>query len=327
MADKTDSFGEFTFSTEDVPSRDRLDVLREVIGRTITKLDVEPLTSEKFRIDMNLRALPGLGMAWAKTRTAMRTRRTRELLAQGNDDFVFEIALEGSVRVSQLGRETAYENGMTLVSNAEPKTSVCSPGATILAIALPAAVLAPMIVDLEAAMMSVISLESGPLRLLVDYLVAINNDLVTGTPELRKLIVSHVHDLAALVIGAKSDFADIARGRGVRAARFHKIKRDIAEHIGNRSLSIGAVAARQGISPSYIRKLFDAEGVTFSEFVLSQRIARAHRMLTDPRYAGRTISTIAFEAGFNDLSYFNRTFLRHYHATPSDVREAAKREK
>jgi AraC-like DNA-binding protein len=36
---------------------------------------------------------------------------------------------------------------------------------------------------------------------------------------------------------------------------------------------------------------------------------------------------VAYEAGFGDLSYFNRTFRRRYGATPSDVREAARRAK
>ncbi|RUX33774.1 helix-turn-helix domain-containing protein, partial [Mesorhizobium sp. M7A.F.Ca.CA.002.09.1.1] len=39
--------------------------------------------------------------------------------------------------------------------------------------------------------------------------------------------------------------------------------------------------------------------------------------------AGRSITAIAYEAGFNDLSYFNRAFRRRYDATPSDVRAAA----
>jgi AraC-like DNA-binding protein len=33
-----------------------------------------------------------------------------------------------------------------------------------------------------------------------------------------------------------------------------------------------------------------------------------------------TISEIAYRAGFNDLSTFNREFRRHFGATPSDVR-------
>jgi AraC-like DNA-binding protein len=70
--------------------------------------------------------------------------------------------------------------------------------------------------------------------------------------------------------------------------------------------------------------LFEAEGVTFSEFVLSRRLTRAHRMLSDSRHAHLTISALAFECGFGDLSYFNRVFRRLYGATPSDVRQAAR---
>jgi AraC-like DNA-binding protein len=46
-------------------------------------------------------------------------------------------------------------------------------------------------------------------------------------------------------------------------------------------------------------------------------------MLTHPRYAGMTVSAIAFAAGFGDLSHFNRDFRRRYGATPSEVRAAS----
>jgi AraC-like DNA-binding protein len=32
------------------------------------------------------------------------------------------------------------------------------------------------------------------------------------------------------------------------------------------------------------------------------------------------VSSIAYDVGFGDLSYFNRCFRRTYNATPSDVR-------
>jgi AraC-like DNA-binding protein len=69
--------------------------------------------------------------------------------------------------------------------------------------------------------------------------------------------------------------------------------------------------------------LFEEEDTTFTEFVLERRLDRAHRMLADPRSADRNISTIAFDAGFGDLSYFNRTFRRRFGRTPSDVRAAS----
>jgi AraC-like DNA-binding protein len=94
-----------------------------------------------------------------------------------------------------------------------------------------------------------------------------------------------------------------------------------------RDQSLGTVAVRHGISPIYVRKLFEGQGSSFSEFVLGERLARVHRVLSDPRMSARPISAVAMEAGFGDLSYFNRAFRRRYGASPSDVRAAARGDK
>jgi AraC-like DNA-binding protein len=60
--------------------------------------------------------------------------------------------------------------------------------------------------------------------------------------------------------------------------------------------------------------------MTYSEFVLDRRLALAYRKLRQPRFATRTISSIASDTGFGDLSYFNRTFRRRYDITPSEAR-------
>jgi AraC-like DNA-binding protein len=49
--------------------------------------------------------------------------------------------------------------------------------------------------------------------------------------------------------------------------------------------------------------LFETEGSTFTEYVRCQGRARAYQMLADSAYAGRTVSVIALEAGFGDVSY------------------------
>ena len=48
-------------------------------------------------------------------------------------------------------------------------------------------------------------------------------------------------------------------------------------------------------------------------------------MLTDMRLAWRSISSVAFEVGFGDLSYFDRVFRQRYGATPSEVRRSTER--
>lgn len=116
-----------------------------------------------------------------------------------------------------------------------------------------------------------------------------------------------------------------AEARGTRAARLSAIKADVGERLACPELTVGAVAGRHGITPRYVQRLFGQEGTTFSEFVLVQRLIQAHRMLGDPLCARWSIAAIAFEAGFGDLSYFNRSFRRRYAASPSDVRTAALR--
>jgi AraC-like DNA-binding protein len=70
----------------------------------------------------------------------------------------------------------------------------------------------------------------------------------------------------------------------------------------------------------YLHKLFEDEEMTYSRFVLNRRLSLAYRKLRHPRFATRTISSIANDTGFGDLSYFNRTFRRRYDITPSDAR-------
>ena len=61
-------------------------------------------------------------------------------------------------------------------------------------------------------------------------------------------------------------------------------------------------------------------GSTLSRYVLGQRLARAHRRLTDPRHAGSTVAAIAYASGFRDSSTFNRAFRQQFGMTPSDAR-------
>ena len=63
--------------------------------------------------------------------------------------------------------------------------------------------------------------------------------------------------------------------------------------------------------------MFAAAGTTFSEFVVEQRLLLARRLLLHESARRRKISDIAFTVGFNDLSYFHRTFKKRFGVTPS----------
>jgi AraC-like DNA-binding protein len=295
-----------------------------VIGRTIARLDLAPLGDGPFLSEASTRLLPELDVT-AISISNVRSRRTRELTADGNDDILLVTIDQGSGVLSRRGRDVTMEHGTgILLSNAEVSSVELRAPSCGRSLRMPRKALAPLLRGLDDAIMRPIPASNEALRLLGAYIAALDRMPELTAPSLRHLVSSHLHDLIAAAAGAGGDALEVVQGRGLRAARLNAIKLDVARNIGRRDLSAEWVALRQGISPSYVRRLFESDGVTFTEFVLEARLTYAHRLLTNARHADRTISAIAFLAGFGDLSYFNRTFRRRFGASPSDLRAVSR---
>ena len=65
--------------------------------------------------------------------------------------------------------------------------------------------------------------------------------------------------------------------------------------------------------------LYEA-GASFTTRLTELRLRKAADLLTRAGGGGGRISDIAFDCGFNDLSYFNRCFRRRFGLTPSAAR-------
>ena len=101
------------------------------------------------------------------------------------------------------------------------------------------------------------------------------------------------------------------------------IKADIETRLHEPGLSTATVAARHRLTERALQRLFETEGTSCMAFILERRLARVHRMLTDPRFAEHRIKTIVFDAGFGHLSHFWSAFRSRFGASPSEVRAHA----
>lgn len=322
MASSAAEFAPARFATNDLPEPDRFEYWREALGRAVMNLEIDPVPDESPSATMTLRTLPGVAISIGED-VGMQYRRTPALI--DSDDFVLVVALAGARMMNQVGREVITRAGeAAVVTCAEPGIAIPAGLERWMCLRIPSKVLAPMIGNARDVICRPIQPTVDALRFLVSYIVALDDADPLLAPDVATLAATHIHDLVALSIGATRDAAAIAQGRGLRAARLKAIKSDIVSNLGHHGLTIGAVALRHGVTPRYVQTLFQSEGRTFSSFVLDQRLARAHRLLSDPRYAHLTIGAVAFETGFGDLSYFHRTFRRLYGATPSDVRSNAR---
>jgi AraC-like DNA-binding protein len=288
--------------------------------RGVTWVSFKPMPDLACGIDFALRKFPDLGLL-SGTVQGVRHEHARRDSGDGDDDFSFHMNVSGLSLVTGERGETTLQDGDAMLLSYSVSRTISRPDLVDhRVIRLPRAALSPLVRNIDNAVLCKIPQGTGMLNLIRSYADAVFNDPALAVPHMRRLVAAQLCDLLAVTLGATRDAAAIAEGRGIRAARLRAIKSDIDAHLVNDYLSPSTVAKRHQISESYIRKLFESEGTSFSQFVLGRRLERAHRMLKNPILASRSIASIAFDAGFGDLSYFNRAFKRCYGATPSEVR-------
>jgi AraC-like DNA-binding protein len=156
----------------------------------------------------------------------------------------------------------------------------------------------------------------GALSLAMDY-----SDLLLKHPdaveEAGMAIAAHLLDLAAIGLGARGDLAVEAQRGGLRAVRLRAVLTILQRRFSEPDFSAQKLAAEAGLSERYVNELLYEAGASFTTRLNELRIRKAADLLA--RKEGR-ISDIAFECGFNDLSYFNRCFRRRFGLTPTAAR-------
>ncbi|MDG4880766.1 AraC family transcriptional regulator [Mesorhizobium sp. WSM4884] len=295
----------------------------ELYARKLFNLEIEPFGSEPFRAEVTLRALPGVSLS-AGSRSATHYRIRKHHLSHASDMVMLIAVLAGRCWSTQRNREVTIGSGQAvLMLTSEVATMTLTEGGRYVGVYVPRAPLAPLVPGLDRHLVQPIPCEHEALRLLIDYVRLVQETGPLTTEQVQRGVAAHILDLLLLALVAEGEAAEIA-GPGLRTARLRAVKADIGSNLHLSALSAEDVAQRQGVSPDYVRKLFRLEGTSFADYILEQRLLRVHKALRDPRLPASPIGMIAYDAGFGDISYFNRCFRRRFGATPSDIRQASR---
>lgn len=111
------------------------------------------------------------------------------------------------------------------------------------------------------------------------------------------------------------------------AAWAGKIRAYVEANLDDPDLSPASIASQFAISPRYLRLIFaDGQGgaassETLRRFILRRRLEECANMLAQPASTTYgSITTLAYNWGFSDSSYFARRFVEHFGQTPRDFR-------
>jgi AraC-like DNA-binding protein len=312
----------FYFNTDGLPERDRFPAFCEGMFRTVIRADIEKRGSKPFGGALDIRQTGPVGIADISI-TAANVTRHASYISDGNDAIVAQFWRRGSAFMVQGNHESRVAAGESLtIDNAKAAKFRAEDGACFWALTIPRDRIAS--VSAEAARVFGAKVTNmAALRLIFGYLREIKLRALVDAST-AQTYGNHIVDLVVLALGGES--TAVAEAEGVRAARQSAILQEIARNSSSPTLSARRIAANLGITPRYVHMLLEATGLSFGKHLLTTRLEMAEALLRDPRCRSRKIADIAADAGFADLSYFNRTFRRHFGATPSDIREAGRRD-
>ena len=307
------------FNTDVLPERDRFPAFCEGMFRHIIGADIAQIDSAPFSGALDIRRAGAVGIAHISITPARMTRRLNNV-SDGNDAIVIQYWRHGSARLTQDECDNRIQAGDALIiDNAKPASLCAESASQFWSLTIPRHRIAASPPGIARCAGTKLTNNLG-FKLLFGYLKEIAAEDLTDW-RAAQLVGGHLIDLTAFALGAVANGP--TREDGVRAARRSAVLREIKCRSGDPGLSAAAVAASLGVTPRYVHLLLEETGKSFTHHVLARRLEKATELLADPKWRDRRIADIAAQAGFTDLSYFNRAFRRRYGATPSDLRAAA----
>ena len=126
--------------------------------------------------------------------------------------------------------------------------------------------------------------------------------------------------VATVLSTASGHVATATRATSRVERRIAEVVRNMDEH-ADAPHSLGALAAAAGLSRFHFLRTFrHTIGMSPHQYLLTLRMRRvATRLIETPD----AVSAIALDAGFNDLSTFNRRFRRLFGVSPLQYRASA----
>lgn len=302
-------------SHHDVPAHRRMAYFHDYVAASVGGMAFRPADPGDFRFEIADARLGG-GLFLARTRySATRARRDRRQIADGRDAWILSWHDADHEIETEDGTVVVHAGDVTVVDESRPYR-LHLPAASIRLAALDRRKAERAAPRLRARAMHVLPLASPGTSLLAGYV-----DLIARAPVAGETasVGDHVYALLGLCFDAGPD----GRAAGVGAARLALVKADMARRFDQPGLTLEDVARRRGVSARYVQQLFAAEGTSFSDHLRDLRCERARTLIDDPAQLARSIADIAFEAGFSDLSSFNRAFRRRFGMTPREMRALA----
>ena len=240
--------------------------------------------------------------------------------------YLLVLPLDAPLSFVQNGRSGLVEVGEYVLLGQNSFYELSSePGHRLLMLRIPVSDLRGRLANIDDHVSGRFEPDPALSRLLVDLIKGVSKSFVERDPLNPEALATEIIGFVALTIEAEDRGAavDVRNGRYQLRRRIFEF---IEKNLNDESLSPKMIAQSMRISMSYLFSLFSDDNTTITQFVREKRLQRAYEVLVADIGGHRTVSEIAFEVGFKNVSHFSRTFSRHFGIAPRDARQTCQLE-
>jgi AraC family transcriptional activator of tynA and feaB len=307
-------------STDLIAAHEKFDFWNEVICRTVVDLDCQPLERPCFEAHIGGFDAPGLGVYDIHTQAHLVYRNKAQIARLDSDALIINYVTEGCLQSEQDGRRVELPVGDAAVSDAErPYFLAFDRPLGCISVKVSKSALLRHGFGIDRITATSLSQRSTLHPLVLTYM----RQLISAAPGLSPAAGAKAAGVLRELVAAS--LQEVINGSAPRLSEHRsvaliRVKSFIEEHLHDPGLDPEAVARGVRLSVRYINQLFAAEETSVGRYIWQRRLDRVAARLNDPGCMATTLSAVALEAGFNNLSHFSRAFRQRFGTSAREYR-------
>jgi AraC family transcriptional activator of tynA and feaB len=313
----------FFATTANMPARERFAYWHDVVCRNLVDLEYRLVDDRHFDAAFHGTPVGDLHLCRIQASPHWAERSSVGISRSTSATFVFNFVLGGSLIAEQDGRVAQLGVGDGTLCDADRPYRLHSEESFDLAcIRIPRQVIASRIGHLQRLSAYNFSERSELAPMAFAYL----SRLVDRAPKLGDNAGSKVsQNFTELLVAMVAEFAESGQPSltEYRSLALMRVKAIVERSLGKPGATSASVATELKLSQRYINQLLEDEGTSLSRYMWSRRLDRCAEQLKNSALRGRSISQIAMENGFNDLSHFSKAFRNRFSISPRDYRRVS----
>lgn len=309
-----------SFSTAGLEPRRKIEYWNDAACASFTPIVSDPLDLRNFTGRLSRTRVGDMSLAEVYS-DAQTVRHLRSHVARSRAAMFFlHMQLEGESINRQDGREARLGPGdFTLCDTTRPYEMLFERANLMFVVGIPDTVLRRHLACPESVVAVPMSGNSGLSGLLShflrDFWARCHEDFDPAVaPRITRAILDLMASAYTVVPHSHSDRSSLATAHRIRIVNY------IEAHLGDPDLTPMRVAAACKMTPRYLHHLFSHESETVARYILRRRLEECSRSLTIAAQRGRTVTSIAFDYGFNSPTHFGRVFRARFGITPREYR-------